>query len=149
MVLEVDKRLSVLAESTARRLTRRRALTAGVKGGFAAVIGVALGQGLGLHSAEAWGTCTCNWAKGIRCSGCPYGAGCPSGWTVCKLGDPPVDYRNYGCNGWCNYEYGQWTPCGGLGTGYGYRVCTDCKTSSCAVCTCLSQCINCNVSRAA
>ncbi len=56
----LDRRISILAESAARRLTRRRAIAAGIKTGVAAIAGIAIGQGLGLRDAEA--ICTCNWA---------------------------------------------------------------------------------------
>lgn len=140
----VDKNTGMATETLARKLSRRRALANGVKGVVAATTALMLGQGLH-HDAGA--ACVCNWAILPRCSGCPSGYGCPSGMTPCKLWDAPYDPNTgYGCNGYCNYSSGSWISCTGLGYGYGYMVCTDCKGPSCSnLCTCLSQCINCGV----
>jgi hypothetical protein len=143
MSYEVDQRLNILAESVARRLTRRRILATAVKGAFAAVAGVAAGVGLTAMDVEA--ACTCEWAQGRNCnsstSTCPYNGGCKPGYSICTSAD--------WCSGWCPYTYGSWTSCSGLGGGLGYKICTDCKsnTRGCGfLCTCLSGCINCTVS---
>lgn len=151
MDIDLDRRISLLTESTARRIGRRKVISKGLKASFGMAAGLAAGLGMTVKNAEA--ACTCDWAAGRQLSGCPTQGGCPSGWSRCLLGDPPADYRNYGCCGWCNYAYpGSWVTCSGLGPyGNGYRVCTDCKLSctgtypnwSCTVGTCLSGCICC------
>jgi hypothetical protein len=47
------------------------------------------------------------------------------------------------CAGACPYPTGAWVVCNGCGPGSGsYKVCTDCKLSSCSPhCTCLSGCL--------
>jgi hypothetical protein len=72
MLRELDRQINLLAESAARKLTRRHALTKGVKTSFAVMAGLAGGVGLAIKEAEA--TCTCDWAQGRRCSqsSCPH-----------------------------------------------------------------------------
>lgn len=141
---DLDRQINVLAESIARRITRRRTLAGAVKGAFAAVAGIAAGVGLTAMDAEA--ACTCNWAQGRNCNSsttCPSNGGCKSGYTPCTSAD--------WCNGWCIYSNGSWVSCTGLGGGLGYKICTDCKsnTRGCDfLCTCLSGCLNCTASPA-
>jgi hypothetical protein len=149
MVRDLDKQISLFAESTARRLTRRRAVTKGVKATFGLVTGLASGAGLAVKRAEAscGSVCTCSWAQGRRCtqSSCPVGGGCPTNYNACTNSD--------WCDGWCIYPWpAQWCACDGLGGGLGYKVCTDCKANirGCGyLCTCLSGCINCSAAPSA
>jgi hypothetical protein len=139
MLRELDKQINLLAESTARKLTRRRALTKGVKSAFAVMAGLAGGVGLAIKEAEA--VCTCTWAQGRRCSqtSCPQLGGCPTNYSRCTSAD--------WCSGWCPYPNGYWVSCSGLGAGNGYKLCTDCKANirQCDyLCTCLSDCIHCD-----
>lgn len=132
-----DSRVNLLAESVARKLNRRKLFANGTKGLFATIAGVALGQVVNIQQVFA-DTCTCNWAYGHQCSGCPLDAACPSGYSVCTTSS--------GCGSVCNYSNGQWISCSNQGQcGVGFRVCTDCRTNGCGyICTCLSGCICCN-----
>ena len=139
-----DKNVSVIAESTARKVSRRKALSTTVKGMFAAVSALAVGQFMGRGDAEAAVNCGCGWIGGSINANCP-GAnkspqggcpayGCPVGCVTCTTVD--------GCGG-CVYGSGYWVACSNLGTcGLGYKVCRDCKCgATCGVynCTCLSD----------
>lgn len=147
MFEEFDKQVSILSESLARSLSRRRMLANSVKGAVATVAGVALGTLVNVHDAFAV-TCTCNWYEGrVNCpgtSGCnpPGGGVCPSNCSPCTSIDVCRDKNGY----YCPYSNGSWTSCTGLGTcGNGHKICMDCKCPNCSyVCTCLSNCICCN-----
>jgi hypothetical protein len=135
----LDKHISNIAESMARRVNRRRVITRGIKGGFALVAGLALGQLSNLKEAFAV-TCTCNWAGGSGNANCPNvggcpAQGCPSGCSICTTSS--------GCGTICNYASGFWVSCTGLGScGKGYRLCRDCNCNGCNyICTCLSATI--------
>lgn len=137
MLDDFDKQLSVMAESVARAINRRRFIAGTAKGVFAALAGGALAQLVNVR--EAFASCPyCHWIQGKSCvsqpygGSCPYFGGCPSGCTVCTQ----TDY----CSDWCIYPNGQWVNCSGLGQcGEGYKVCTDCKCPDCSqLCTCLS-----------
>lgn len=147
MLEDLDKNISLLTESVARSLGRRRLLVNTAKGLFATAASLTLGQLTNLKDAFAV-TCTCNWAcnsdgKNTNCAkqgGCPR-TGCPSNCSICTTSS--------GCGTVCNYSGGYWVSCSGLCTcGGGYRLCTDCKChNSCScpnVCTCLSQIFCCN-----
>ncbi len=139
----IDKYLSETTESIARQMNRRRVLSRGIKGGFALVAGITLGQFSNLKSAFAAPYCSCDWAYGhVNCSGSGgycSGTSCPSGCSVCTTSS--------GCGTICNYPGGRWVSCTGFGTcGRGYKLCTDCNCNACRyVCTCLSSivCLNC------
>ena len=134
MLEELDEHLSMLSESLARRLNRRKALVNTAKGLFAAVTGIALGQLTSITNAFAV-SCTCT---GNICT-CDGGTGtsCPSGCTTCT--------SSSGCGSYCDHSNGYWVSCSGLGKcGNGYKICIDCKCGSCSnLCTCLSACICC------
>jgi hypothetical protein len=141
MIEDLDRTVNILSESAARTLTRRRVLRTAVKGLVAATAGLALTLGPDLREAFAQ-TCTCNWIGGSSNADCPKVGycsddSCPSGCSLCTSGG--------GC---CEYPSGSWVSCTGLGRcGAGYRLCIDCKCSTCSgyLCTCLTDfyCCNC------
>jgi hypothetical protein len=137
MLEELDEHLSMLSESLARRLNRRKALVNTAKGLFATVTGITLGQLTNITNAFAV-TCDCHWAQGHQCACGGTGSQCPSNCTTCT--------NSNWCNGVCNYPNGHWVSCSGLGTcGNGYKICIDCQCPNCSyLCTCLSTCICCN-----
>jgi hypothetical protein len=155
LVKTIDEAVTVFSEELARRLNRRRFLINGAKGLAAAVAAACVG-GIG-NVREAFAiTCSCTWISGSGNANCPHwshqcpqGApACPSGCSFCTINDLPKGANGYGCYGWCDYSGGQWVSCTGLCTGQqGYKVCSDCKCSTCNgyLCTCLSsiQCCNC------
>ena len=150
MFEEFDKRISILSESLARSLSRRRMVTISVKGAAATLAGATLGIFTQVHDAFAI-TCTCNWYDGSGNANCPNHSGCNTpGYGVCPPGCSPctnVDYCYDTDSGYyCNYPNASWTSCTGLGTcGNGHKICVDCKCPNCSyVCTCLSNCICCN-----
>jgi len=129
-----DEIVSVATEDLARTLTRRRLFGRAGK----AIAATAAASTLGAFGSikTVFATCTCSYIA--ICNGtCPGGGGCPSGYTVCTLGQ---------CGG-CIYSSGQWVSCTGQGTcQQGYELCTDCKsnTNGCSgACTCKSNCICC------
>ena len=146
MLEGIDKHISVLTESLARALSRRKVIEAGVKGVFATIAAGALGQLVDIKQAFAGCTCECDdcWTQGNPCNdfghNCPTGAqgGCPSGCSICTSSDY--------CGGFCGYPSGYWVSCSGLCACHGgYRLCTDCKCPNCSVtCTCLSGIFCCN-----
>lgn len=144
--MELDTRMGNAGEAIARKLSRRKMLATGVKGGVATLAAAFVGERIGLKDAFA-AYCPCTWANGNRIYGCSQG-GCPAGWSICTTSTYPV-VNGYGCDGWCNYAYpGDWVSCSGLGGGLGYKVCTDCNSAPCdygytPVGTCLSDCLNC------
>lgn len=130
-----DKLISIFTESIVRGIQRRKFLSRGIKGAFATVAGLALGNLTGIKNAFAV-SCTCDWAFGGQCLGTgDVGQNCPSGCSTCTSSD--------NCNGWCNWSSGFWVSCTGLGAcGYGYKICKDCKCPNCSdVCTVLSNII--------
>jgi len=137
MLEDLDKGVSIVSESIARVLSRRKMVRNSVKGLFATVAAATLGQFIGLSEADASCHCTCDdcWTTGHSCNfyghPCPPHY-CPSGCTTCTS-------LNW-CGGWCNYRSGKWVSCYGLGVcGKGYRICRDCKCPTCRVkCTCRS-----------
>ena len=137
MLEDLDKGVSIVSESIARVLSRRKLVRNSVKGLFATVAAATLGQFIGLSEADASCHCTCDdcWTTGHSCNfyghPCPPHY-CPSGCTTCTS-------LNW-CGGWCNYRSGKWVSCYGLGVcGKGYRICRDCKCPTCRVkCTCRS-----------
>jgi hypothetical protein len=95
MLQELDNHISILSESVARGLSRRRFFSWVAKGVVAISAGLALGTLADLKNAfascDSVGNCTCHWAGGSgnancpRVGGCPTGAGgvyCPSGHTL-------------------------------------------------------------------
>ena len=143
MLEDFDKNVSILAESLARKLNRRKMVSTTVKGVFTAIAAATIGQVINVRQAFA-ATCTCdsNWTTGSPCDNigypCPHpGPGCPSNCKACGNND---------CGGWCKYSTNGWVSCSGLGNcGNGYRMCVDCKCAgTCSKkCTCLSDCICC------
>lgn len=169
-----DARISMTAERTIRRMSRRDALRAAVVGGVASAAALSLGQRPALAaSTPKCSSCGSSGAdayccgKTRRCSA--YGKkcasfGCPSGYILCKqsgeCGTPP----SYGGVGgghknrdgyWCEYTGGTWIACNGAGKfGLGYYTCYDCVASSATSncenwCTCLGTCVGCNCNTAA
>jgi hypothetical protein len=148
----LDKRTSEFTEDLARSLSRRQLLTRTTKAAVAALAAMSLGTFSGIKSAFAI-TCNCNWLPpniGTSCYGqglgsCPLNSPwCPSGCSVCTSSSCCNSKCGSCC---CNYSGGQWISCQGFGTcGLGYKLCTDCKCSTCStLCTCLSgvQCFGC------
>jgi hypothetical protein len=143
MLEEFDKHVSILSESLARMLTRRKMAGTTVKGLFTTVAAATLGQLPNLGEVHASCHCTCDdcWTTGYPCDHIGYPCPphyCPSGCVTCYIGD---------CGGWCTYTSGTWVSCSGLGKcGRGYRICRDCKCPHCShKCSCLSAivCENC------
>jgi hypothetical protein len=132
-----DARVGSMAERTARRMTRRNALRTAVVGGAAGIAAVTIGQ----MPASA-NSCTSNCGPTPRCSGCPAD-GCPSGYSLCKGSTTSNCFNEQRYR--CEWPSGQWVACTGLGHGYGYEICKDCKgPGGCTEwCTCLTNCICC------
>ncbi len=156
MLEEIDENISILMESTARVLKRRRFLGGMIKGVAAATAGLTLGTFWDIRSAFATRcppkgcsgcqtSCDCCYIGGdyeANCRhwshACPF-TGCPSGCSVCTGTDS--------CGGLCIYSNGSWCACNCLGICHnGYQICTDCKCNSCTgyLCTCRSGCICCS-----
>ena len=137
MLEEFDKRISILSESLARALNRRKIVGNTVKGLFATVAGATLGRLTSPGEASAACACTCDdcWTNGHPCN--HYGYPCPSHY--CPGGCTTCTRHNW-CGGWCSYSSGKWVSCSGLGVcGQGYRICRDCKCPNCRVkCSCRS-----------
>jgi hypothetical protein len=139
MLEDFDKQVSILSETFARLLSRRKMLGTAVKGVFATVAAATHGQFANVGEAFAF-ICTCNddWRHGRPCLYCrDYGYRCPWDCIVCTNRD--------WCGGWCNWYHGRWIACHHLGVcGHGYRICTDCMCGDCDYrCTCLSDCFCC------
>jgi len=132
-----DRLVGNATEGLARRLSRRQVMFRGMKGVAGATAAIAVGSLAGAKNAFAV-TCTCGYACGQACSGCPSNGGCPTSYAICTS---PCAYGN------CPWSTGEWVSCTGCGQGSGsYRVCTDCRLigHSCKcpeVCTCLSGCL--------
>jgi hypothetical protein len=138
-----DTSVSILSEDVARKLSRRQALSRGVKGIATAAAALSIGELVRPSIASAVNcTCSCNPPFGCLCGSscmnktCPQN-GCPSGCTICTTAD--------GCGGNCPYDHGFWICCTGCGScGLGYYVCYDCKCGSdCnsgSLCGCKSNC---------
>lgn len=141
MLDDLDRQLGQVVESAARVLDRRKFLSRTIKGIFAAVAGITVGEFINIQSAAAACNPTCNWVNGNHCSGCPFYGGCPSTYNVCT--------QSSGCGGnLCPYPNGQWTVsgCDHVGKCFmGFYLCTDCMIGDCTgLCTCLSGCICCS-----
>lgn len=69
MLEEFDKHVSILSESLARALSRRKMAGTIVKGLFATVTAAALGQLTNIGKAQASYHCTCDdcWTVGYHC----------------------------------------------------------------------------------
>ncbi len=147
MLENFDKDISVLTESLARSLGRRKMIGTTVRGLTAAIVAATLGQFTNIGQAFAQECkCQCDecWTNGQPCQFCPT-TGCPSNCQVCT--------SSSGCI-FCGYASGHWVAyqCTGLGTCHnGYKICTDCKCKNSHgqydcnyTCTCLSACICCN-----
>ena len=140
MLSDLDRQLSLLAESVARRLNRRRFFVSAAKGVVATVAALTLGQVTGIKRAFAnLGCCDgtdCGTTYGFACPNTIY-PGCPSECTICTSADR--------CLRGCPHPSGYWT-CNGLGTCQnGWTYCTDCKCPRCdQTCTCASLCHCCN-----
>jgi hypothetical protein len=130
-----DTRVGDLAERVARRVSRRTALRGALLGGTASVASLAIGE----RPALAAG-CTCGPTR--RCHACPE-IGCPHGYHLCKGSFTGNCFNSQGYR--CEWPQGTWIACMGLGKGYGYKVCYDCKGApGChGWCTCLSSCVCC------
>ena len=78
MLEDFDKNVSILMESFARTLGRRKMVGTTVKGVFATVAAATLGQFTGLGQALASCTCTCDdcWTNGVPCNNIGYN--CPT-----------------------------------------------------------------------
>ena len=133
---ELDEKVLAASASMARMLSRRSLLARALQGSAATLAALTMGTMTGVKDSFAT-TCThCgNWfgsgCSGCspQCSGCPSN-GCPSGRSICKAGQ---------CRP-CEYSNGYWVACSGGGIcGGAFKLCYDCKNSSCGVCTCLSS----------
>ena len=127
---EMEERVTNVADSAVRKISRRDGLKHVFRGTTAALAGVTVGQLTGVKAANAI-ACTCSKPRGVWCSGCASN-GCPSGYSICTTSSPCAP---------CIYSSGYWVSCTGLGScGFGYRVCRDCwRNSSCSTtCGCLS-----------
>lgn len=82
MLDDLDRQLGQVVESAARVLDRRKFLSRTIKGIFAAVAGITVGEFINIQSAAAACNPTCNWVNGNHCSGCPFYGGCPSTYNV-------------------------------------------------------------------
>jgi hypothetical protein len=111
-------------ENLSNYISRRTFLEVAVKGVFASLVSLALGN-LQVRPAFASHVLCCD-ESGNLCPGCPipcFGGICPSGYVKCTTAS--------GC-GYCYYASGSWT-CGG-----GNVICYDCwSNSNCgSACTC-------------
>jgi hypothetical protein len=149
----IDAGVGGAVEKMARRLSRRDAMRTAVIGGAAGVAALALGQRPAL-------AVTCDCGPTVHCSHyknrhCPSGAGCPTGYTLCKNSSSAYCSCEQGHYNWqgfcCEWSAGSWIACSGLGKGHGYEVCSDClgPGGECTYwCTCLSSCICCDCTTA-
>lgn len=167
MLEELDQNISILMESTARVLKRRRFLGGMMKGVVAATAGLALGTFENIRSAFAT-TCPPKGCSGCQtsCDCCYIGgdtnANCPKYSNACTFSGCPMNCSactsTDSCGGLCIYSNGSWCACNCLGKcGNGWKICTDCKCScsnncngkcngvSYYLCTCMSGiiCSNC------
>jgi hypothetical protein len=134
-----DARVSQMTERATRKISRRNMMRTVVVGGAASIAAVSLGE----MPASAIDSCAGNCGPTPRCSvGCPAN-GCPSGYSLCKGSSTGTCFNKEGYR--CEWPSGQWIACTGLGHGYGYEACEDCKgPGGCKDwCTCLTSCICC------
>lgn len=139
---EIDRQLNLLAETAARKVSRRQAMSRMFRGVVGATAALSVGKlAFGSDEAQA-GTC-CTYMCGQHCnaissSKCPqrWGCYCPSGFAKCRSSD---------CRD-CPYVVACWAStnpaCGCNGR---RRFCTDCKRLGrpCRCphyCTCVSDC---------
>ncbi len=93
MLEDFDKHVSILSESLARMLSRRKMVGSTIKGVFATVAAATAGQLTNVGEAFASHHCTCddNWTLGKPCANlghtCPHHSGCPQGCVVCHSND--------------------------------------------------------------
>lgn len=141
---KLDARVASVAERVVRRITRRDALQRGVLGGAVGLAAFAIGERPAMAA-------TCDCGPTYRCdhwgNGCPPN-GCPTdGFVLCKNDGSYCSCRGGGKNSQgycCEYSSGYWVACSGLCKGHGYKLCYDCKRSSCYYwCTCLSETLCC------
>jgi hypothetical protein len=111
MFNKFDEQISLLAEETARKTTRRGAVAKILKGVTATVAALTLGTVAGNEVFAT--TCICDYPREVICSGCGPNS-CPSGYNVCTTSS--------GC-GPCVYDTGRWVSCS-----YGcyFKICWDC-----------------------
>ena len=137
---KLDGHVAGIAERVVRTISRRDALRTGVLGGAGAVAALTVGE------RPASGATGCYCGPTYRCghwgNPCPQ-HGCPTyGFVLCKNDGSYCSCRGGGRNSQgycCEYASGYWVACTGLGRGYGYKLCFDCKRNSCYFwCTCLS-----------
>jgi hypothetical protein len=138
VVDSADRAVNLAAEDIARRLTRRRVVSRGVKGAAALVAGLSVGGFAGVRSAFASNClCSCDFPGCGECSckgkSCPAN-GCPSGCVSCISTDCP--------GSGCIYSDGTWVCCTGCGRcGLGYYSCWDCRCLTCNdACGCKTDC---------
>jgi hypothetical protein len=135
---QADATVSDLTEGLARRLSRRQVVFKVVRGaalGFAAASTAGFaGVRTALAAAAASG---CNFPGCGSCSclgkTCPSN-GCPSGCYTCTP-------TSGGCAN-CGWSDANWVCCTGCAGGTcGYRLCWDCRCTSCSrTCGCRSTC---------
>jgi hypothetical protein len=158
---QLDATVSMTAERTMRRLTRRDALRAAIVSGVAGIAAVTLGQSPAWASTPSCSSCPSTGLDRYCCgptyrcghygATCPS-AGCPSGYSLCKNSSTAYcscAQKHYNSQGYCCvYSSGSWIACNGAGKfGNGYYICYDCKggPGGCNEwCTCLSACFCCN-----
>src|SRR5260370_18204462 len=131
MFEEFDKRISILSESLARSLNRRRMVTISVKGAAATLAGATLGIFTQVHDAFAV-TCTCNWYDGSANANCPNHKGCNTpGYGVFPPGCPPWTNIDY-CYVTDSHYYSNkftaiWTSCTALWpVAHEHKICVVC-----------------------
>jgi hypothetical protein len=131
---DLDERVLAASASMARMLNRRTMLVRILQGSAATVAALTVGTLSGVRDAFAV-TCThCGRWFGTGCSGCsPECSGCPS--NGCPSGRAVCKHPTCGCD----YANGYWVACSGGGRcGGAFRLCYDCRNSSCNICTCLT-----------
>lgn len=144
----LDARVGSMAEKITRRISRRDALRTAVVGGATGVATLVLGQKPAFAVYCYCGpTYHCSYYRHT----CPSRPGCPSGYILCKNSSSAYcscDQGHYNQQGYCcEWAAGSWIACSGLGSGHGFKVCSDClgPARECAYwCTCLSSCQCCN-----
>jgi|SRR5215469_8325433 len=147
-----DRSVGRVTERVNRRLTRRDALRTAVLGGAASVAAVTLGQKPALAvDCQCGPTPRCN---RYDSSPCPKTPGCPTGFKLCKNRSDQfcscINGHGNTAGSCCLWSSGNWIACTGLGSGHGYKVCSDCvRHNGCSRwCTCLSNCVCCTCTTA-
>lgn len=135
-----DARISRMTERATRRMSRRNILRTVFVSGAASIAAISIGETPAL-ALDA--DCARHCGPTSRCSRCRP-TECPHGYLLCKGSFSGDCFNDEGYR--CEWPHGYWIACTGLGHGYGYKICKDCKfRDRCRDwCTCLTDCVCCH-----